>query len=243
MDNTLILFDEDKFLLEYARLAAPYFSDIIDEHAFFRKLLASTQHMMKNDGKTTNVEAFTNHFLADFSSLSYEECYTRFDRFYTEAFPKLNSLIKPATTGRQLLHHALEAGLQVAIATNPIFPKRATVHRLRWANVADLDIALVTDAENMSYCKPRPEYYQKVLDILGRQPPDCLMVGNDPVSDMSASTLGIKTFLVENEEEIARLGLVSAQIGDQAREVVDETKFQIDWRGTLKDVEKVLLQR
>lgn len=242
MDNTLILFNEDKFLLEYARLAAPYFSDILDEHTFFRKLLASTQHMMKNNGAITNVEAFTHHFLADFPSLNYEECYTRFDQFYKEAFPKLDSLIRPAITGRQLLQRTLEAGLQVAIATNPIFPERATMQRLKWANIADLDITLVTDAENMSYCKPRPEYYQKILDILGRQPQECLMVGNDMVSDMSASVIGIKTYLVENKEEIAQLGMISAQIGNQAREVVGETKFQIDWRGPLHKVEHVLFE-
>jgi FMN phosphatase YigB (HAD superfamily) len=242
MDNTLILFDEDKFLLEYARLATPYFSDIIDEQTFFRKLLASTQHMMKNDGTMSNVEAFTHHFLAASPALSYEECFDRFDRFYTETFPELSSLVSPALTGRHLLQRALEAGLQVVIATNPIFPERATVHRLRWANIADLDISLVTDAENMSYCKPRPEYYQKILDILGRQPPECLMVGNDMVSDMSASVLGIRTYLVENEEEIARLGMLSAQIGNQAREVVGETKFQIDWRGPLHKVEHVLFE-
>ncbi len=242
MDNTLILFDEDKFLLEYARLAAPYFSDILEEHIFFRKLLASTQHMMKNNGTMTNVEAFTHHFLADSSSLSYKECFDRFDQFYKQTFPELSALVSPTITGRNLLQRALEAGLQVAIATNPIFPERATVHRLKWANIADLDLTLVTDAENMSYCKPRPEYYLEILGILGRQPQECLMVGNDKVSDMSASVIGIRTYLIENQEEMARLGMLSAQIGDQAREVVGETRFQIDWRGPLHKVELVLFR-
>jgi FMN phosphatase YigB (HAD superfamily) len=240
MDNTLILFDEDKFLLEYAQLAAPYFSDVIDPHSFFRKLLASTQHMLKNDGAMTNVEAFTHHFLADSPSLNYEECYTRFDQFYQEAFPKLNALVKPATEGRALLIRALKAGLQVVIATNPIFPERATKHRLEWANVADLAITLVTDAENMRYCKPRPEYYRTILDILGKHPHECLMAGNDPVSDMSASAIGIKTYLVENQEEIARLGMVSTQIGKEAQAGGGETRFKTDWQGKLKDVADVL---
>ncbi len=242
MDNTLILFDEDKFLMEYARLAAPYFSDILDEHTFFPKLLASTLHMIKNNGAMTNVEAFTNHFLADLPSLSYQECYTRFDEFYQESFQQLESLIIPAHAGCQVIKHALDRDLQVAIATNPIFPERATAQRLKWANIADLEINLVTNAENMCYCKPKPEYYQKILEILGRQPQECLMVGNDAVSDMSASTIGIKTYLVENEEEIARLGMVSAQAGNQAREGVGETQFQINWRGPLHDVEHILLE-
>ncbi len=198
--------------------------------------------MMKNNGAMSNVEAFTNHFLADLPSLDYESCYNRFDQFYQGAFQHLGSLTTPAIAGRQLVQHALEAGLKVVIATNPIFPERATTHRLKWANIADLDINLITDAENMSYCKPRPEYYQKILEILGNQPQECLMVGNDPVSDMSASIIGIRTYLVENEEEIARLGMVSTHMGNQASEGVDEPQFQIDWRGSLHDVEHVLFE-
>lgn len=241
LDNTLFLFNEDTFLVSYAQLAAPYFTDVLDESTFFQKLLSSTMHMLRNDGSQTNVEAFTHHFIADLPQLSYEECFNRFDRFYHKSFSQLARVVQKVASGRRVVEGAVRAGIQVAIATNPIFPDAATRYRLEWANIADLPIALVTHAENMRYCKPHPGYFHAILGTLGRQPKECLMVGNDPVSDMSAAAVGIKTFLVELEAEKGRLGIISKQVGQQARKVASKVRFRIDWRGTLQDVERVLL--
>ena len=243
MDNTLLLFDEDEFVMAYARLAAPFFSDLMDEITFMRKLLASTFHMLKNDGSMTNSEAFARHFAADIPQLGYEECIQRFNRFYHEAFPKLRETTRPAPHGRQVVERALMEGLQVAIATNPVFPEPASRQRLAWANLEGLDIAFVTHADNMHYCKPLSQYYQRILAELGRQPQDCIMAGNDPVSDMAASLLGINTFLVELDPNIpirAKTGAISAQTANHAREAGHPTKYRIDWRGTLKDLEQII---
>ena len=207
---------------------------------FFQKLLASTVVMLKNDGSQTNEDAFTHHFITDLPEINYEECRNRFYRFYEETFHKVGSIVQPVPEGRLIIQSALRAGLQVAIATNPIFPKIATNQRLEWANIADLDLSLVTHAENMSYCKPHPEYYRKILEILNRQPEECLMVGNDPISDMSAAEVGIKTFLIENETEKVRLGLISAQIAHQSKKAFSKSQYHVDWRGTLKDLETLL---
>ncbi|MFX1561878.1 MAG: HAD family hydrolase [Promethearchaeota archaeon] len=241
-DNTLVLFNEDQFLTSYARIAAPYFADLLDENTFFQKLLASTLHMIHNDGSMINVEAFTNHFISDLSQLSYDECYDRFSRFYRESFQELEKIGQTVPEGRQVVKNALNADLQVAIATNPIFPEEAMVHRLKWANLSDLDIDLVTHAENMRYCKPRPEYYQAILENLKRKPDECLMVGNDTLADMAASVIGVKTFLVEIDAEKGRTGLISSQVGRYTRDITTGTKFPIDWRGTLKDLDKILFK-
>jgi FMN phosphatase YigB (HAD superfamily) len=241
LDNTLFLFNEDTFLVSYARLAAPYFTDLLDESTFFQKLLSSTMHMLRNDGSQTNVEAFTHDFIADLPVLSYEECFDRFDRFYQESFGQLGSVVQKVASGRRVVERAIGAGVQVVIATNPIFPDAATHYRLEWAGIADLPVALITHAENMRYCKPHPGYFRTILETLGRQPKECLMVGNDPISDMSAAAVGIKTFLVELEAEKGRLGIISEQVGQQARKVASKARFRIDWRGTLQDVERVLL--
>lgn len=241
LDNTLFLFNEDAFLVSYAQLAAPYFTDLLNQSTFFQKLLSSTMHMLRNDGSQTNVEAFTHDFIADVPTLSYEECYNRFDRFYREAFGKLGDVVQKVASGRRVVERAIRAGVQVAIATNPIFPDAATRYRLEWAGIADLPVALVTHAENMRYCKPHPGYFRTVLETLGRKAKDCLMVGNDPISDMSAAAVGIKTFLVELEAEKGRLGIISKQVGEEARQVASKARFRIDWRGSLQDVERVLL--
>jgi FMN phosphatase YigB (HAD superfamily) len=242
LDNTLFLFNEDAFLVSYAQLAAPYFTDVLDESTFFQKLLRSTMHMLRNNGSQTNVEAFTHDFITGLPTLTYQECYNRFDRFYREAFGQLRNVVQTVPAGRGVVQRAIRADIQVAIATNPIFPDAATHYRLEWAGIDDLPIAIVTHAENMRYCKPHPEYFLTILDILERQPKECLMVGNDPISDMSAAEVGIKTFLVELEAEKGRLGMISKQVGQQAREVVSKARFRIDWRGTLQDVERVLLR-
>ena len=242
-DNTLVVFNEDTFLLEYARLAAPYFADVLDESTFFQKLLASTKHMLSNHGKMTNAEAFSHHFDASIPELSFEDVNNRFNRFYQEAFQQLQRVIKPVPKARGLLEHALDSGLQVAIATNPIFPKVGSQARLEWANISDLNLSLVTHAENMSYSKPHPEYFLTILKMLGRKGEECLMAGNDRINDMSASAVGIETFLVELDEEKGRIGLISQELGRSAKDSFDPSRFRIDAQGTLEELERYLFNR
>jgi FMN phosphatase YigB (HAD superfamily) len=239
-DNTLVLFNEDQFLVAYAKLAYPYLAEFFDESTFFQKLLQSTLYMIHNDGSQTNVEAFTNNFIADTPALSYEECNNRLHQFYKEKFHELRETVSVVPYGRKLLKRVIGTGIQVVIATNPIFPELATRTRLGWANIADLNISLATHAENMSYCKPRLEYYQTILDLIKRKPGECLMAGNDPISDMSASTLGMKTFLVDLDQERGRLGILSKEIGDSAKKDVKGSQYRIDGSGTLKDLEHFL---
>ncbi len=239
-DNTLVLFNEDNFLLSYAQLAYPYLAEYFDESAFFQKLLQATLHMIHNDGSLTNADAFTYNFISNTPALSYEECYQQLNRFYKESFNQLRHTVTIVPHGRQLLQRALGEGLKVVIASNPIFPELATRIRLSWANVDDLDITFITHAENMSYCKPRPEYYQAILDAINLRPETCLMAGNDPISDMAASTLGIKTFLIDLDQEKGRLGLLSKEIGNSASKNAQSTQYQIGGSGTLRDLEQFL---
>lgn len=239
-DNTLVLFNEDEFLAAYARLAYPYLSDYFDQSTFFQKLLQSTIFMIHNDGSQLNIEAFTNNFIADTPALHYGECITRFQTFYAETFHQLGATVKVVPNGRALLQGVIDAGIKVVIATNPIFPKRATEIRLGWANLEDLDITFTTHAENCSYCKPKLEYYQAILDVLDYLPEECVMAGNDAISDMAASDLGIKTFLVDLDQEKGRLGLLSKEIGNSAKKRV-KSKYTIDARGSLEDLKQFLL--
>lgn len=242
-DNTLILFNEDEFLLSYAQLAYPYLAKYFDESTFFQKLLQATLHMIHNDGSLTNVDAFTYNFISDTPTLSYEECYQQLNRFYKESFDQLRHTVTVVPHGRQLLERTLNEGLKVVIASNPIFPELATRIRLSWAKVDDLDISFITHAENMSYCKPRPEYYQAILDAIRLQPETCLMAGNDPISDMAASALHIKTYLIDLDQEKGRLGLLSKEIGNSAIKTAQSIQYQIDGAGTLGDLEQFLFNR
>ncbi len=63
------------------------------------------------------------------------------------------------------------------IASNPLWPSIAQNKRLAWAGLGDLDFDLVTHIENMTYCKPRVEYYREICVKIGERPEACLMVG------------------------------------------------------------------
>jgi FMN phosphatase YigB (HAD superfamily) len=58
------------------------------------------------------------------------------------------------------------------------------------------DFEYVTAYENSSYCKPSPGYFTELLDKLGIDPCECVMVGNDTKDDFAAHALGIPVFIL-----------------------------------------------
>ena len=106
-DNTLVVFNEDNFLANYAEKAYPHFTEYFDQSTFFQKLLQSTVNMIRNDGSMTNVELFTNHFISG-SKLGYEECQNRFRKFYTESFRQLGNQVHVVPYGRKLIKRVLQ---------------------------------------------------------------------------------------------------------------------------------------
>ena len=89
-----------------------------------------------------------------------------------------------------------DAGYELVLATNPIFPQVATYSRLRWAGFQPEDFSLITTYENSTSCKPNLAYYQEILQKIGRAPSECLMVGNDVTEDLCVRELGMEAFLL-----------------------------------------------
>ena len=89
-----------------------------------------------------------------------------------------------------------DAGVRVALATNPLFPAVATESRIRWAGLEPEDFELFTTYENIGFCKPNLDYYREILRRMDLAPEDCLMVGNDVGEDMVAERLGMRVFLL-----------------------------------------------
>jgi FMN phosphatase YigB (HAD superfamily) len=55
----------------------------------------------------------------------------------------------------------------------------------------------VTAFEDMHAAKPHLEYYQEILDRLGRRAEECIMVGDDWERDITpAASIGIEVFWV-----------------------------------------------
>ncbi|MGE5251781.1 MAG: DinB family protein, partial [Bacteroidota bacterium] len=123
--------------------------------------------------------------------------------FYDNAFPALRALTGMRPEAADLVRWALARGDTVGIATDPLFPLKATHHRLRFAGLApeEYGFALVSSYETFHFTKSHPAYYAEFLGRLGWPDGPILMVGNDLDRDLApARALGLATYWVHGED-------------------------------------------
>lgn len=199
LDDTLLGNLMETFIPAYFQALTRHVAHLIPPGRLISELIRGTQAMEANDGSgPTNEEAFAAVF---FPALEYEpdELKPLFDQFYAEEFPKLRGLTQPRPEARPLVEWAFERDLQVAIATNPLFPRSPIEQRLEWAGVpvTEFDYALVTSYENMHATKAHAAYYREILAQLDRQPGECLMAGDDWKRDIApAASVGIPGYWI-----------------------------------------------
>ncbi|MGZ4111111.1 MAG: HAD family hydrolase [Tumebacillaceae bacterium] len=196
LDGTLLPMDNDRFTKGYFKHLVPHVAHLIGPEDFVKQLWKSTEAMVRNDDwKLTNEQVFKQDFL---SALNAKEAdfWPGIERFYANEFGELSHLAEPTPLARQVCEAALAKGYRLVLATNPLFPREATLHRMRWAGIADLPFELVTTYENSHFCKPNPNYYREIVQKIDVSPEHCMMVGNDSYEDLLAGTLGMKTFYV-----------------------------------------------
>lgn len=194
LDNTLILYDEMEFFKRFIPRITESFRDIIPPDIFPEKLIGATQSLMRNDGSLLNRETFLNVFTADYEEHR-DELWDRLLRFYTTELDQFRHLVAVPEGIEEVFNIMKRMHLKVVIASNPIWPMEVQIKRFSWTGL-ECAFDFITHMENMSYCKPRLEYYTTICDEIDEKPEECLMVGNDPVNDMVAAKIGIKTFLM-----------------------------------------------
>ncbi|MHA1331980.1 MAG: HAD family hydrolase, partial [Candidatus Hodarchaeales archaeon] len=136
IDNTLIIFDEQKFVHVYSKLIYEYFKEeILDFNKFVNIFLASTHKMLDKDPPNlTNMEKFAKHFSLQLSSLTAEEIWNRFFLFYHKDFQSLKEVVRPNPLAKKVLKLASKQ-FDLVAATNPLFPTIANEIRLDWGGI------------------------------------------------------------------------------------------------------------
>lgn len=196
LDGTLLPMDQDVFVKEYfGRIAGKLAPQGYDPKKLVDTIWRGTGAMVKNDGSMSNEEAFWKVAVAVYGDQIVSDK-RFFDEFYEEEFDKIKAVCGCHLAAAQIVHSLKEKGLRVALATNPIFPARATQWRIQWAGLAPGDFELYTTYENSRYCKPNLDYYRDILTELNVKAEECLMVGNDVGEDMVARELGMQVFLL-----------------------------------------------
>ena len=196
LDGTLLPMDQDTFIRAYfgglAKKMAPHG---YDPETLIRGIWLGTASMVNNDGTQTNEDAFWRGFGSIFDrNPRMDEAI--FNEFYDQDFPKLSQSCGFNPDAARLIRLLKSRGCRLVLATNPIFPAAATRNRIRWAGLSWEDFSLVTTYENSRHCKPNIAYYQDILDSIGQQAENCIMVGNDVTEDMVARELGMDVFLL-----------------------------------------------
>ena len=196
LDGTLLPMDQDVFIGAYFKGLATFLAlHGYDPKALIDAVWAGTKAMIKNDGTKTNEKAFWQVFTSIFGEEARND-EPKFDAFYRQKFDEVQAVCGCDPDAARVVHAMKDAGMQVALATNPIFPAIATQKRICWAGLKPEDFVYYTTYENASYTKPNLGYYQEILDRLGVTPDECLMVGNDVGDDMVAKDLGMQVFLL-----------------------------------------------
>lgn len=196
LDGTLLPMDQDMFVKEYfGRMAAKLAPQGYEPKRLIDTIWQGTAAMVKNDGSKSNEEVFWEQAVAVCGDRIVKDK-RFFDEFYEEEFGKIQPTCGFHPAAAQTVHSLKEKGYRVALATNPIFPARATQWRIQWAGLAPEDFELYTTYENSRYCKPNPDYYRDILARLDVKAEECLMVGNDVGEDMIARELGMQVFLL-----------------------------------------------
>lgn len=208
LDGTLLPMVQDEFVKFYMPLLAKSYMNAgvsLDPKKFIGAVWAGYEAMVKNDGSCTNREAFWSYMEPELP-ISTEESEKIALNFYADEFNQAICTTKPNPVSNQIVKRAKERGFETYLATNPVFPRCATMNRIRWSGLDAEDFKVITTYETCTYCKPNPEYFRGILEEFSLDPSECLMVGNDVAEDLSIRSLGVKTYLVtdtmENKENL-----------------------------------------
>jgi len=236
IDNTLILYDEFEFFRQYIPRASAVFADIIPPESFADTIISATQKMMQNDGSLKNRELFLSFFCGDRPDLR-EDLWERFIEFYRTGFPALQDMLTAPPGIQEVFSRLQQLDIILGAASNPIWPEEVQEMRISWSGINADVFSYITHIENMSYCKPREEYYYEISRHLQVPPEECLMVGNDRINDLAAGRAGMKTYLTTDSDSIEESSLALSR---RIRKHSSAGEFPADFTGSLSGVTGVL---
>ncbi len=196
LDGTLLPMDQEAFMEAYFHaLSLKMLPYGLEPKKLIQSVWTGTKAMIENDGSMTNEQRFWSTFTGK-EGEEMRRLEPVFEDFYQNEFIAAKKATAHNPEAQSCIRHLKEKGYRVVLATNPLFPRIATLNRMKWAGLREEDFELITTYENSSYCKPNREYYRSILKEIGKEPSECIMVGNDIQDDMCASELGMETYLL-----------------------------------------------
>lgn len=198
LDDTLLNTNLQAFIPAYFQALSNELAPQIAPDLMFRALLSGMRQMNESDDfSRTLQEIFDEEFYPQLN-ISRSELEPAIEYFYDNIFPNLAGLTSQIPEAKPFVDWALSKGYRIAIATDPLLPRKATHHRLRWAGFDPRQFELISTYECFHFSKTHPAYYAEVLGRLGWPEGPMLMVGNDMDRDiLPAKKLGLAAYHVD----------------------------------------------
>ena len=200
LDDTLLNTNLEAFVPAYFQALAKELAPQVAPDLMIHALVSGTKKMMASDDFSQPLgQVFDSSFYPQIN-VSREKLVPMIENFYDHIFPDLGVVTSTRPEVKPLIDWAFSQGFRVAIATDPLFPGKATYHRLRWAGLDPERFELISSLEHFHFTKTYPAYYAEVLGRMGWPDGPVLMVGNDLERDIRpAQMLGLATYFVNDE--------------------------------------------
>jgi FMN phosphatase YigB (HAD superfamily) len=199
LDDTLLDSNIKSFIPAYFQALSKHLEGWVSPEILMPALISGTQAMNQNDNPTRTLqEVFASDFYQRLD-VQQDDLKAGIDQFYDDVFPSLRKLTKIRPEAKLFVEWAFFQGFRIAIATDPLFPRQATYQRLQWAGFDPNQFEVVSTYDDFHFTKTHPAYYAEVLGRMGWPDGPILVVGNDPLRDITpAQILGLATYYLTN---------------------------------------------
>jgi FMN phosphatase YigB (HAD superfamily) len=202
LDDTLLKNDIDAFVPVYLKALGKHLSQYVVPEVMVPCLLAATKMMVLNNDPAISLEAAFDQAFYPQIGQKKEALRPAIDQFYDDIYPGLHNLTSQRSETPALIADLIAQGHQIVVATNPLFPRKAILHRLRWAGLDpdQVPFALITAYEGMHFAKPNPAYLAEIIAQIGCPNQPVVMIGNSLSDDLTpANQLGMPVFWVSSD--------------------------------------------
>lgn len=205
LDDTLLGNSMDTFIPAYLQSLCEQLANYIPADKLVSTLISGTQAMLDNTLPDNTLKDVFDEAFYPVLGIKQADYIDRFEAFYRKDFSKLKQLTQFRPEAVSTIEEAFNRGYNVAIATNPLFPRTAIQQRLEWAGLSPeiYPFLLVPSYETFHFAKPNTAFFTELLACLGWPAGPVVMVGNDYDHDIApARILGMGNFWITEVEGI-----------------------------------------
>ena len=200
LDDTLLDTNLEAFIPAYFQTLSDHVSSLVTPDRLVPALISGMKLMMESGDPSRTLQYVFEKDFYEKIGIPKQELIEILDDFYDNIFPAIESKTSRRPEAAALIDWALSKGYRLALATDPLFLRKVTHHRIRWAGLDPSQFEVVSTFEDFHFSKSHPAYYAEVLSHLGWPDGPVLMVGNDVQRDLiTANRLGLKTYFIDGD--------------------------------------------